>query len=397
MSSQQQQLQLQGQGHSFHNCPLRSSSLLITNHATQAIVTATDEVLDLLGYSMSELSSHSIQSLHLQLQARFTAIPECTIQHANGEILDFQVCIHQDPLGATTCLDYWLIRRRHQLTPADTSLPLPSLSVLCLSPYGTIEQVQPSIHLNQPLSELIGRPVMGFIYQDDVESLCASLSKICSLHSTTNKSNTNTPQAPLLIRWSRLPYLITPPNHDDSNSLNYDWMSFTLSSTPRVATAAAAVATKPICILRSLTIEDPVPTSKEEEEDAAMVIHVSLFSQFLDYFKFLYNHLMQAIEESTESSKIYMAEFYQHVMSSLVEILTMYLHSSSNNGSHNNGTITQQQVPVTTATTTEKPKGYLWDLFKSNYILQRSLDILEFTGLLDQPHFKTYMETVVAN
>ncbi|CAO3633802.1 unnamed protein product [Mucor hiemalis] len=318
-------------------------------------------------------------NLHFELQARFTAIPECTIQHANGEILEFQVCIHQDPLGGTSCLDYWLIRR-HQIATSD--IPLPSLSVLCLSPYGTIEQVQPSIHLNQPLSELIGRPIMAFIYQDDVESLCSSLSKICSLHKPIQPQQ----QPPLFIRWSRLPYLITPSNHDDSNSLNYDWMSFTLSSTTTTR------ATKPICILRSLKVEDDTSTNNSACEEDALVIHVSLFSQFLDCFKLIYSHLMQAIEESTESSKIYMAEFYQHVMSSLVEILTMYLGS----GSHSNSTV--NHVPITATTTSpSKPKGYLWDLFKSNYILQRSLDILEFTGLLDQPHFKTYMETVVAN
>nr|KAI9246314.1 hypothetical protein EDC94DRAFT_391327 [Helicostylum pulchrum] len=336
--------------HSFSNCPLRSSSLLITNHATQSIVTATDEVLDLLGYSMAEILQHSIHSLHFQLDSNFTTIPTCSFQHANGTNLKFQVCVHQDPLGGSSCLDYWLIRSATEIVlstmsgNSNTAAATAAISVIRLSPYGTIEQVQPSPYFKQPVSELLGRPVMAFVYQDDIQPLCASLAKICSLHKHYP------PQDPLFIRWSRLPCLIN--EEDEENSLNYDWMSFTLMST-NIGIVGNSI--RPICILRPLQCE-------QVESDESMVIQFSLYNQLFDCY--------QSLCQAANDSKLYIAEFYHHVISSLLEMLSSFL-------------IELCPIPISMKKK-QNTSDYVWDLVKSNYIMQRSINVLEFTGLLDQ-------------
>lgn len=370
--------------HSFSSCPLRSSSLLITNHATQCIVTATDEVLDLLGYSMSDLVGHSIHSLNFQLSSQLSFIPECTIQHANGDILDFQVCVHQDPLGGSSCLDYWLIRRKSPINDQEGMLSQQAqqaaISVIRLSPYGTIEQVQPSPHFKQSISELIGRPVMAFVYQDDVEPLCASLSKICSIHQHQAIVD------PLFIRWSKLPCFISTMDYE--SSLNYDWMSFTLMA------SSVNTPIRPICIIRPLQVDT--------EEDKVLVIQQhdsSLLSQLLDYSKFICNNLKNTFEESATTSKIYLNEFYHHVVSSLLELISAFIYTS---------VTTTQQVDQDISfhiqqEENKETSGFIWDFIKSNSIMQKSLTILEFTtGLLhyqhqqqqSSSHFKSYMETL---
>jgi hypothetical protein len=318
--------------HNFSNCPLRSSCLLITNHSTQIIVTATDEILDLLGYKMTDIIGQSINTLLFKPLSKISSIPECTIKNSTGDIMTFQVCVHQDPLGGSTSLDYWLIRPViNDNSTVDSLLP-PAISILKLSPYGTIEQVQLSSNLNQPITELIGRPVMAFIYGDDVKPLCSTLSKICSIHKYHTKLEE---QDPLFIRWSRLPCLIAN-NPDLNNSLNYDWMSFTLSTTSSTSLI------KPICIIRSLQVETSTDIIQQSDE-------YSLLGQLL-------NTLYDIMNESTVSSKVYIKEFYQHVVKNIMEIVTTILY------------YTQQ-------------KGYL----KSNYLMQKSLDLLHLTGLLD-PH-----------
>jgi hypothetical protein len=386
--------------HSFSNCPLRSSCLLITHHSTQCIVTATDEVLDLLGYSLSDLVGHSIHALSFQLSSQLSFIPECTIKHANGEILNFQVCVHQDPLGASSCLDYWLIRPSSSSSSSSssanniaiTAAAQAAISVIRLSPYGTIEQVQPSPNLKQPISELIGRPVMAFVYQDDVEPLCASLSKICSIHKHQIGA-----VDPLFIRWSKLPCLISNMA-DYESSLNYDWMSFTMMAAA-VANSNTNTAIRPICILRPLQVEE------EEQEQELIVIHdSSVFNQLIDYCKFICNNMKKTMEESATQGKLYLTEFYRHIVSSLLEMISALIYSSTQQQQQCNyySSSIQQNLlfQMTKIQQEEKedpqkasPSGFIWDLIKSNYILQRSLNILEFTTGLQPSHFKSCMET----
>lgn len=393
--------------HSFSNCPLRSSSLLIAHHTTQSIVTATDDVLDLLGYSMSELLGQSmIQSLQLKLSPHIASyIPECTIQHANGSILHFQVCVHQDPLGGSSCLDYWLIKllstdqdEQEQQELSSAVVPCNNaISVIRLSPYGTIEQVQPSPALRQPVEELMGRPIMAFIYQDDVEPLCSSLSNICSTHKQQQLQ-----QHSLFIRWSTLSHLLSTSLLDHEDSLNYDWMSFTLMANQQQNSAVI----RPICILRPLQII--LKESTRQENQGVVVIRDTLFDQIADQCNLLY----QVVQQSANHSKAYLLEFYHHLVSSLLEMITAYLFhhpqqqsyctiNSSSKGNSIQVVDNQQvfQVPLlqksTTTTKSNDNNSFVWNLIKSNSITQTSLSILEFTGILDhKPHFKSYFETL---
>ncbi|KAF1805258.1 hypothetical protein V8B55DRAFT_1493053 [Mucor lusitanicus] len=366
--------------HSFSNCPLRSSCLLITNHSNQHIVTATDEVLDLLGYSMSDIIDHSIQQcLHLKLSPEISCIPQCKIRHANGSMLNFQVCIHQDPLGSSSCLDYWLIRLASTASSntllSSSSTVNNATSVLRLSPFGTIEQIQASPVLKQPPQELLGRPVMAFVYKDDVESLCANLSKICSVQQHRHHPMVD----PLFIRWSSLPYLLSTSMLDHEDSLNYDWMSFTLMSGNSGNSNSMR---RPICILQPLQIPAKEATACEE----SLVLHFSVFDQLVDYCKYMI--------QVAEDGKAYITEFYHHVVCSLMELLSIFMqqHPALQEAAHQEG-----EAPASTASSSSSThhSSVLWNFIKSNYILQRSLTILEFTGLLDQHHyFKTCIETV---
>ncbi|KAI8063404.1 uncharacterized protein B0P05DRAFT_555760 [Gilbertella persicaria] len=210
--------------HSFSNCPLRSCSLLITQHTSQSIITATDDVLDSLGYSLADLKGHSIHTLHIKLSSNLTTnIPECTLQHANGNALVFQVCVHQNPLGFNS-LDYWLLRLH---TDHVETNQMHTITVLRLSPYGTIEQAKPYQH------QWIGRPIMAFVYQDDVQPLCAHLSQL--YHRPVVD--------PLLIRWSA------------TTEESHGWMALALTST-RINSALY-----PVCLMRPLQIPFDEETS----------------------------------------------------------------------------------------------------------------------------------------
>ncbi|KAL9548947.1 hypothetical protein MBANPS3_005439 [Mucor bainieri] len=370
------------------NCKANaSSSALLARVKKVHIVTATDEVLDLLGYSMSDIIDHSIQQcLHLKLSPEISCIPQCKIRHANGSMLNFQVCIHQDPLGSSSCLDYWLIRLSSTASssntlPSSTSTINNATSVLRLSPFGTIEQIQASPILKQPPQELLGRPVMAFVYKDDVESLCANLSQICSVQQHRHHHVVD----PLFIRWSSLPYLLSTSMLDHEDSLNYDWMSFTLmAGNSNNNNNNNNNMRRPICILQPLQIPTKEATACEE----SLVLHFSVFDQLVDYCKY--------VIQVAEDSKVYVTEFYHHVVCSLMELLSIFMqqHPALQEAAHQ-----ENEAPCTTPNATAAASSahhsVLWNFVKSNYILQRSLTILEFTGLLDQHHsFKTCIETV---
>ncbi|KAI9478531.1 MAG: hypothetical protein EXX96DRAFT_525128 [Benjaminiella poitrasii] len=422
--------------HSFSNCPLRSSSLLITHHKTQSIITATDEVLDLLGYSLSDLLGNSIHSLSLKLSSEITCIPECTIKHADGHRLNFQVCIHQDPLvdrrtANTSCLDYWLIRL---LTTKEDKPCLPALfTILRLSPYGTIEQIQHqqqqqqqqiASFLKQPMHELIGRPVMAFVYDEDVPNLCSRLARLCSSSATVFDNS-----SPLFIRWLNLPFVQHShayfDDDEEEDSLCYNWMSFTLLMANQQQHQQPQ--THPICLLRPLHIPYEVLKQPEQEEDqgqdilsltllSMMLQHVSLLSQLIGCCR----HFIQSLKISAKQSKVYVNEFYNHVVYQLMELISsaLVLKSSKCTNTNtttrniqvvNNGTqrvvyqvpLMKQEEQITnnnsssSGGSSNRVRNFLWDLTKSN--MQRSLNILEFTGLLNYyqtTHLKTCIETL---
>lgn len=323
--------------HSFSNCPLRSSSLFITDHTTQCIITATDEILDLLGYSLNEISGHSIKQLDLKLSSNFTTlIPECSIRHAKGNILQFQVCMHQDPLGGSSCLDYWLIKRvsptlaqqqqkQQQQQQQQLQSCASSLSILKLSSYGTIEQAQLSSNFYQSTHELIGKPIMAYIYKDDVYPLCSNLSKLYSNNSSLDN--------PLCIRWSTLPCLYL--QRDDTMEDYYDWISFSI-----IPSSSSNRMIKPVCILKPMGQQELVLQQQQQ---------LTLLCQFTECCKDFMQH-----------SKLYIQDFLHYLFIQLLS--TLILKEDKENDEK----------------TTD---SFIWHLVKDNYITQCSLNVLEFTGL----------------
>jgi hypothetical protein len=257
----------------------------------------------------------------------------------------FQVCIHQDPLGCVNNnnnnrLDYWLIRPNETASSVKSTVPV---SVLCLSPYGTIEQAQLAPSFKQTVSELLGRPVMAFVYHDDLESLCNGLANATSLHRIPNESS-------LFIRWSKLPVLLSASHFEQHDSLNYDWFAFTVMGEP-----------KPICVIRPLQIE----TACEQQNVLAVP------SSVLDQLKAYLRNAHDRLEVSVHQSKVYLAEFYQHVISYLVQMLS-------------------------DCSAKETITALVWETLGSNPVLQPWLGLLEYAGIVQNTHCKHYLETVVS-
>ncbi|KAI8345371.1 hypothetical protein BD560DRAFT_411657 [Blakeslea trispora] len=158
--------------HSFYDCPLRNSLLLVVHRQQQIIVTATDEVFNILNYKPYDLLGKSIKQLSPHKGIRWT------LKHATQGPIPFDICIHRDPFSTgTTHLDYWLIRPITALTTLTTTS---SFSILSLNSYGTIEQAQLSFDFPQSKRNLIGCPIMSFIHEADVRLLCTNLSQMQS-------------------------------------------------------------------------------------------------------------------------------------------------------------------------------------------------------------------------
>ncbi|CDH48639.1 hypothetical protein RO3G_09432 [Lichtheimia corymbifera JMRC:FSU:9682] len=169
--------------HSFDICPLRSSSsLFIIDRRDRSIVTATDELFDMLGYEASDIIGTSIDQLVQKTRGKMWRA-----LHAKGDRISLQVCIHHNPLQTTTELDYWLVRPCQQVVCRRIPYPIRTTTILLLSPVGIIDRVYhvskyerhglvpaPAQHQQQ----LVGKPIMAYIHSDDVQTLCGQLSTV---------------------------------------------------------------------------------------------------------------------------------------------------------------------------------------------------------------------------
>ncbi|KAI8075088.1 hypothetical protein BC940DRAFT_287407 [Gongronella butleri] len=118
--------------HCFDACPLRSSSLVIVHHGEQVIVTASDQVFDLLGYSSQQMEQ-VVRQPSLAVLGFSTVGDEkqqlIHVRHAQTrQWLQLCVCVHRDPF-ATSGLDYCLVKRVTKPKPAALRMqPLQPLS-----------------------------------------------------------------------------------------------------------------------------------------------------------------------------------------------------------------------------------------------------------------------------
>ncbi|KAI8330692.1 hypothetical protein BC941DRAFT_439932 [Chlamydoabsidia padenii] len=263
--------------HSFDNCPLRSSSLLIVDHEQQVIVTASDEVFNMLGYHSDQLIRQPLSLLSLST-TRGKTHQVAKARHAiTRQWVNLTICIHHDPFSTCSGLDYCLLAAT-DYPQQDNDNHLAMVTLIGLNAYGSIVHAYPSTQFPQPLScHLVGRPIMSFIHTDDVRPLCRLLRK--STHCTTT-SSPNTMEYTMNLRWLR--------SSKDSDA--FEWMQITVVN-PTMYNHVPALNGRPICILR--------PRTKS-----------SYANNTLDLFW-----------TALESSRLYCLEFVQHLLACLMQLI----------------------------------------------------------------------------
>lgn len=305
--------------HSFHDCPLRSSSLLIVSKEKQTIVTATDEVFDILGYDPKDLVGKSINLLDPRQYFDTEKQKDCfTLCHESYGNLPFEICIHHDPLTNATDLDYWLIRPVNALCKK-TSSPF---TILRLSPFGTIEHAYPSNQFPQQTAQLKGHPIMSFVHESDVRSMCE---KLCHIRRRTHHT--------FRVRWLRL--LHPKETHNDQD---FEWVSFTVMNSPRRPSCDAAndPQSRPICIIRP---------DQEHKVETSSCSNISSFSTpylltglvsgtirllwegtsvgFSSFFE-----MVEDLHTALDQGKLYMIEYLTHVLTHTLKMINELMYFS---------------------------------------------------------------------
>ncbi|CAO3690651.1 unnamed protein product [Rhizopus microsporus] len=283
--------------HSFHECPLRSYSLLIINKEKQTIVTGTDELFDILGYKEPhQLIGKSIHLLNPQKKK-----DHYVLHHTSSRHIPFEICIHHDPLTNAKDLDYWLIRpldNRHSNT-------LGPVTILRLSPFGTIENAYPSVDFPQKHTELQHQPIMSFIHESDLITVCQRLSK------TRYKSHHT-----LRIRW--LNHHPRQSTHQTADA--FQWVMLTVMNAPRRLSCSSLddPQSRPICIVRVLydsPEEAPPPVSINDCLRLACFEAIHLLTSQLSQGTLQLHNWIDSIHAALDQGKAYLLEFIAHLLS----------------------------------------------------------------------------------
>ncbi|CAO3654783.1 unnamed protein product [Mucor fragilis] len=305
--------------HSFHDCPLRSSSLLIVSKEKQTIVTATDEVFNMLGYEPTHLIGKSVDILHLCSAPKKPSSSGCyTLRHASCGDIPFEICSHFDPLANATDLEYWLIRPAQHMTTipnirACNNTARGPVTILRLSPFGTIEHAYPSSEFPQKLHELRGHPIMSFVYKSDVRFLCERLSKLPRRTFATFK-----------VRW-----LKQHPRHDRQDQ--FEWVAFTVMNSPRRLSCSAVddPQTRPTCIIRPIY---DTTTSTEEVEKKEENIYYALWDTLLLPVKSgistIYSAL-DALHAAMDEGRSYVVQFLGHLITHFLKVSSELLYHAA--------------------------------------------------------------------
>lgn len=323
--------------HSFHDCPLRSSSLIIIHSEKQSIVTATDDVFSLLGYDPHQIIGKSIHLLSPR-------------QHKNGILFRhenqgdrlFEVCVHHDPLQTSINLEYWLLKPKDAV--ADTPM-----TILRLCPFGTIEHAYPSLEFPQSSLELKGHPIMSFIHQYDVRLLCEKL-KQCKVYDTFH------------IRWLK-------QHPRDGNEEDFIWLSFTVIHTPShfrrfSCSTMHDPQTRPICIIRPVTNDETTSTT------ASMLTALWTFTKDsimqhtvfgMEWFSTIIDELNKAIEQG----KVYMIEYFAHIVTHALKLLCDIIEA-------NNSTDPSKRKPLLITSVKVAIDNYVWSVPLLDNIIKRS-------------------------
>ncbi|ORZ15238.1 hypothetical protein BCR42DRAFT_492168 [Absidia repens] len=273
--------------HSFDTCPLRSSSLLIVQHDQQVIVTASDEVFDMLGYHADQLISQPLSVLSLSTLHQKTRQVVKTRHAITKQWIQLEVCVHHDPFSTASGLDYCLIAAKSN-KPQPQPQPLSTVTLVGLNAYGSIVHAYPASEFPHPSScDLVGRPIMSFIHTDDVRPLCRLLRK-----STTHPlpPSSTKDDYTMDVRWLRSTRLATT-TVDTIHESEFEWMHITIVN-PTIYSHVPALNGRPICLLR--------PSSCSS---------VSSFSA------------LDSLGAALENGRIYCMEFLQHLLACLVQLI----------------------------------------------------------------------------
>lgn len=326
--------------HSFHDCPLRSSSLMIVNKEKQTIVTATDEIFDILGYEPTQLVGRSVNILDPRRKyykdEEGKKKERFFLRHESFGQIPMDICIHHDPLTNAMDLDYWLIRPLATvlgggLTTSTTTANLP-ITILRLSPFGTIEHAYPSTQFPQQLHELKGRPIMSFVHESDVRPLCE---KLCNIKKRIHHT--------FRIRWLRLFHPKEEHTEDD-----FDWVTFTIMNSPRRLSCDAAYdpQTRPICIIRPAAMEEtqsqPYRMHQQNQQCASIMSFSTpylLTGLVSGTIKLLWDgtslgvnqllQLMEAMHAALDSGRTYLIEFLGHLLMHALKMMNEVIYFSS--------------------------------------------------------------------
>jgi hypothetical protein len=251
---------------------------MIVNKEKQTIVTATDEVFTMLGYEPAQLVGKPISILEPTKHKNYYYL----LHESYGKIC-FELCIHFDPLANAKDLEYWLLRPITQCT-SNSSSPV---TILRLSPFGTIEHAYPCLEFPQTPHELKGQPIMSFIYPSDVRPLCEKLSKIPRRVYTTFR-----------IRWLKF-----HPKQDQQQE--YEWVSFTVMHNPRTNDPQS----RPVCIIRPL----------DQQESSEGILSFA-FNMLADYGVNTLYQTLEALHLAIDQGKSYMIEFLAHMVTQILAI-----------------------------------------------------------------------------
>ncbi|CAO3630120.1 unnamed protein product [Cunninghamella echinulata] len=288
--------------HSFDACSLRSSSLLIVHHEQQVIVTASDELFDLLGYHSGQLIEQPLSLLSFSTKTG-KQCQRLKIRHAKTkQWIKLQICIHHDPFSTSSGLDYCLValtnetmhpydNDQRRVQKATTTTTNTNVNLIGLNSYGTIIHAYPTFPFPQSTSrQLIGRPIMAFVHNDDILPLCQLLRKCTSGELYNNNCQRHEEalnEATLSIRWL----------YSCLDSNRYEWMQLTVVN-PSIYHQVPSLSGQPICLLR------PIHSLNKNKNSALSVLP-----------SFLY------LWDSIENGKLYCHEFINHVILSLTQLI----------------------------------------------------------------------------
>jgi hypothetical protein len=240
------------------------------------------------------------------------------LRHESCGDIPFEICSHFDPLANATDLEYWLIRPVQILssiinTKSTTTIIKGPVTILRLSPFGTIEHAYPSSEFPQMPHELKGHPIMSFVYKSDVRFLCERLSKLQRRAYATFK-----------IRW------LKQHPKDDIDDSNFEWVTFTVMNSPRrlSCTSANDPQTRPTCIIRSIHNENTQEGSQELSEN----MWNAMFQSILFPVKYSIGTFCNAIETmhtAMDEGKLYVVQFVAHLITHFLKVTSELMYHAA--------------------------------------------------------------------